>query len=1052
MRMSANSGQNSIWRRLRLSGVAMLLPVFVLMMLSVAVHAQTTTGTTSNGLIYSATNGQISITGYSGSSGALIIPSAIPGVTGTVTSIVSNAFQYSSILTSVTILNGVTYIGSDAFMWCTNLTSVTLPSSVKSLGIYAFIHCGNLESVYFMGNAPSLGQYVFNFAASNFSIYYQNTATGFNSPTWNGFPAQVFTYTQPIISTGSLLPSATVGTAYYQIFTVSGGIASYNWSVSSGTLPAGLTFSSSGILSGTATTSGYFNFTIQVADSTGTTTTQNMNISIQNPFLYTIANGEANITGYSGSGGTVAIPATINGFPVTSISNYVFQNCISLISVTIPSSVTSIGSGAFGNCINLIDVYFMGNPPNADSSVFSGDTAAIVYYFQGSTGWEATFYNLAVALYPFIYTTSNEQITITGCTGGAIGSVIIPTTISITGTSLPVTSIASYAFYSCTTMNCVRIPFTVTSIGEQAFTGCSNLLSIAIDPLNSVFSSSTDGVLFNLNQSTIIQYPGGGAANYSIPNSVTTIADYAFCECSNLTSVTIPTNVTSIGTFSFAYCNRLTGITIPYGVTSIGALAFFRCTSLATAAIPNSVTNIGNTGGNTFNGCTSLISITIPGGVSNINNYTFSGCSSLSSVTLSNGLSSISSYAFQGCSSLTNITIPSTVTSIQDYAFDPSNNMKYALFLGNAPSMDSTAFFGTSSSFELYYLGGATGFTTPTWNNYSSAILTVPVVSSASIVLPIGQAARYQISATEVPSSYCVNPLPNGLFFNTTTGIISGTPTTIGTTSVAITASNPVGTGSATLTINVPPLFSYTLNSNTTVTITQYNGPGGTLIIPSAINVSGTNLQVTGIGSQAFFHCYLLTSVSIPSSVTSIGNQAFLYCFSLRSSVFMGNAPTMGASVFASTASGFTVYYYSGATGFASPAWTDSSGYSWPAVNLGQPPVSSWLFFNGFPSNVDLTSAPNNDGVPLLMDYALNLNPTQNQSASIPQPVVSGSQMNLTYYAGSPGITYTVQSSPDLVNWNTAYVTTSATNASGFCTATLPLSGSNCFMRLQVTN
>ena len=112
--------------------------------------------------------------------------------------------------------------------------------------------------------------------------------------------------------------------------------------------------------------------------------------------------------------------------------------------------------------------------------------------------------------------------------------------------------------------------------------------------------------------------------------------------------------------------------------------------------------------------------------------------------------------------------------------------------------------------------------------------------------------------------------------------------------------------------------------------------------------------------------------------------------------------------------------------------------------------VAQWLLSNGFASNSNLQSSPNNDGVTLLMDYALNLNPLQNQSANMPQPVISGSQMSLTYFAGSPEVTYTVQSSTDLQNWSTSGVTVTGPDANNNCTATIPVTGSNCFLRLQV--
>ena len=80
----------------------------------------------------------------------------------------------------------------------------------------------------------------------------------------------------------------------------------------------------------------------------------------------------------------------------------------------------------------------------------------------------------------------------------------------------------------------------------------------------------------------------------TIPNSVTSIGDYAFQYCSSLTSITIPNSVTSIGDYAFSYCSGLTSITIPNSVTGIGRDAFSYCSGLTSITIPNSVTSIGD--------------------------------------------------------------------------------------------------------------------------------------------------------------------------------------------------------------------------------------------------------------------------------------------------------------------------------------------------------------------------------------------------------------------------------------------------------------------------
>ena len=102
--------------------------------------------------------------------------------------------------------------------------------------------------------------------------------------------------------------------------------------------------------------------------------------------------GTCTITGYSGSGGAVAITNTINDLVVTGIANWAFKNCTGLTGVTIPGSVTSIGDFAFIDCTNLTSVYFKGNAPGLGGmNVFKGDDKATIYYLPDKTGWGSSF-------------------------------------------------------------------------------------------------------------------------------------------------------------------------------------------------------------------------------------------------------------------------------------------------------------------------------------------------------------------------------------------------------------------------------------------------------------------------------------------------------------------------------------------------------------------------------------------------------------------------------------------------------------------------------------
>ena len=179
---------------------------------------------------------------------------------------------------------------------------------------------------------------------------------------------------------------------------------------------------------------------------------------------------------------------------------------------------------------------------------------------------------------------------------------------------------------------------------------------------------------------------------------VVRIGDYAFDDCTSLTSVTIPEGVTSIGSSAFSGCRSLTSVTIPEGVTSIGGWAFQFCTSLTSVTIPEGVTSIELWA---FSGCSSLASVTIPEGVTSIRTFAFSGCSSLTSVTIPEGVTSIESSAFSDCSSLTSVTIPESVTSIGGFAFAHCSSLTSITIPETVTSISWNPFANCSSLREI---------------------------------------------------------------------------------------------------------------------------------------------------------------------------------------------------------------------------------------------------------------------------------------------------------------------------------------------------------------
>ncbi|HAC32270.1 MAG TPA: hypothetical protein DCF70_06550 [Treponema sp.] len=270
-----------------------------------------------------------------------------------------------------------------------------------------------------------------------------------------------------------------------------------------------------------------------------------------------------------------------------------------------------------------------------------------------------------------------------------------------------VTSISDYAFYDCTSLSSVTIPDSVTSIGDASFAGCTSLEDITVDSNNPNYSS-IDGVLFNKDATDLIIYPAGKQSDtYTIPNSVTTIGTRTFEDCTSLTTITVDSNNPNYSSIDGVLFNKdATAIitypkgkqsatyTIPNSVTSIYNYAFYGCTSLSSVTIGESVKSIKY---NAFEGCTSLHSVTIPDSVTSIYDYAFYGCTSLSSVTIGNSVNYIGYDAFSGCSSLYSVTFNCPITSgitqgFRDYVSFSVNIINSVNIGDSVTSIDSYAF------------------------------------------------------------------------------------------------------------------------------------------------------------------------------------------------------------------------------------------------------------------------------------------------------------------------------------------------------------------------
>ena len=293
------------------------------------------------------------------------------------------------------------------------------------------------------------------------------------------------------------------------------------------------------------------------------------------------------------------------------------------------------------------------------------------------------------------------------------------------------------AFQYCGSLQRIAIPAKVSAIDSTAFSGCTGLMQIEVDPANRTYCSDADGALYTKDKATLVAFPGGRSGSYTVAAGTRTIAHDAFSN-SALSSITLPDRLSTIEYSAFKYCSALAGLIIPAGVTELQTPICFGCEKLSGIWVDVANKHYANDAvGVLYSKDFSVLlecpdgltgKYTVRDGTSRIDFGAFDG-SALTEVALPDSVTVIDGLAFYGCTGLNEIVIPSGVKEIGDRAFYACENLKAVYFLGNAPETVGECAFqisyyddstDTSSDINipgltLYYLEGASGWTSPTW-------------------------------------------------------------------------------------------------------------------------------------------------------------------------------------------------------------------------------------------------------------------------------------------------------------------------------------------------
>lgn len=538
---------------------------------------------------------------------------------------------------------------------------------------------------------------------------------------------------------------------------------------------------------------------------------------------FTIDASTGYITAYTGTEETVIVPASIGGVPVTGLST-AFTDNKTIKTLIVPDTLQVFGDGAFSGCsaLSTIGTYSQIHDVNLRVE------------------------DAKLAFFPWKSIDKTSRIEAANADG-------------------------TFTYYSITKSDGkVLLPTSLSVVGSMAFRGTTEVSGFIVPSANTAFKTS-DGALL-LSADGTIMYRWASAYHYAgeytlpegivtildcaaehandvqgfkIPSTVTTIGAYAFCQGSNINTITFPENaqVTTIGAWAFANNSNLHSA-LPASVTTLGEYCFASCVNMELSIENSSLTAIPDY---CFYECNNYHFTTFPPTLTSIGKYAFYNCDNINNVYFTDQITYIGEGAFKDCGNLHEIEIPEGLTTLEADTFAGCQNLNKIVLPDSLKKIESGAFSGCNNVHELVIPKGVEYIAPDSFEGVNPENIDVSQNEYAQKKLP-GVLEKKGATFTVGKLKYKV----------TKSSKKSATVQVIGATSKKATS------------VKIPATITYRTYKYkvTSVKASAFSGY-------KKLKTVTVGNQVTSIEKNAFKNCKKLTTVTLGTKVKTIGANAF---------------------------------------------------------------------------------------------------------------------------------------------------------------------------------